>query len=270
MVTRGQLSADEEAAGKIVAQLLGGTHEARDVRGAPDGTHDLDILLADGSRVPLEVTSSRDPEAVEALRRLLFDRNWEAPTLSRHWSLGVPNDKGVRVKPLMTSVVAHLEVLEQHDVEQVSDSRRGGEVPASASPEVTQAARAIFDLGADRATRLDPPKPGETPLVMASLHGGVSASPELLNRAVEACADKKAAKLRAAEGNEKHLFVWLSASGVELALATLPMPDSQPTLPEGIDVVWVATRSPSDAPAGRLWRVRPPGRWEEIGASFGR
>jgi hypothetical protein len=49
---RGKLSADEEAAGKIVALQLGGTHHARDVSGAPDGTHDIGIELPERAGDP--------------------------------------------------------------------------------------------------------------------------------------------------------------------------------------------------------------------------
>lgn len=267
---RGELSAEEDSAGKIVAKHLVGRYEARDVRGAPDATHDLDIVLADGRTVVLEVTSTGDG-SVEELHRLLLGRAWEAPTLRHHWWLGVPDDPQTRVKALMQKIITHLAVLEQHDVEEVGGLRHR-RLPADTAPEVAQAARAIFDLGADRATRLDPPKPGETPLLLPSPHGGVTGSSGLLNEAVERCAEKKAAKLRAADGDERHLFVWLlgSASGVELAMATLPLPSSPPALSAGVDVVWVAT-GPAfpDAPSGRLWRVRPSGRWEKIGASVG-
>jgi hypothetical protein len=55
---RGELSLEEDWAGEIVATYLDGTYEARDVRGAPDATHDLDIVLADGRTIALEVTSA--------------------------------------------------------------------------------------------------------------------------------------------------------------------------------------------------------------------
>ena len=268
---RGELSTEEVLAGRIVAQHLDGTCQARDVRGAPDATHDLDVRLKGGRRIALEVTSAGDPE-VEELRRLLLGRTWEAPSLSRHWWLGVPDDPRIRVKALMREIIKHLDVLERHDVVQVGGGLRHRQLPADTAPAVAEAANAIFDLGAHRATRLDPPKPGETPLLMASLNGGVTGSIDLLNETVEGCAEKKAAKLHAADGDERHLFIWLlgSASGVELAMATLPIPTSPPSLPMGVDVVCVAT-GPAypDAPSGRLWRVCPPGHWEEIGASVG-
>jgi hypothetical protein len=81
---RGKLSADEEAAGSIVARHLGGTALARDVPGAADGTHDIGIKLPDGQEIPLEVTSAGD-QSIEALRREALGRVWEAPALSHHW-----------------------------------------------------------------------------------------------------------------------------------------------------------------------------------------
>jgi hypothetical protein len=45
LMPRGVLSADEKAAGTIIARYVGGTVVPRDVPGAPDGTHDLDITL---------------------------------------------------------------------------------------------------------------------------------------------------------------------------------------------------------------------------------
>jgi hypothetical protein len=129
---------------------------------------------------------------------------------------------------------------------------------------VAEAAGAIFALGADRATRLEPPKTGETPLVMAFVRGGVSGSTAAINEAVEDCAEKKVEKLRAAQGIEKHLFIWIpqAAAGIELAMATLGTPASAPTLPQGIDVVWMAY-GVGVAPR-HLWRVRPPGGWEQL------
>jgi hypothetical protein len=68
--------------------------------------------------------------------------------------------------------VPYLEMLERHDIEQVGGAGRANRgIPADAHPEIVAAARGVFGLGADRATRLGPTKQGETALVMASLHG---------------------------------------------------------------------------------------------------
>jgi len=266
-VPRGELDAYEEVAGQIVARQLGGQEQARDVGGAPPSTHDFDIKLPDGRLIALEVTSAADG-AIEALRNLAFGREWKAPSLGHHWWLGVPNDGSVKVKALMTQVVPHLEVLEQHDIEQVGGGGRSDRrPPGGVDEDVATAARGVFKLGADRATRLDAPKSGETALVMVSLHGGAGSNFDLLNDLVGGCSEAKAKKLAAATGDERHLFIWMrpSVADAELAMATLPPPESTPELPDGINVVWVATGpARQDALFGLLWRLEPPGGWEVI------
>jgi hypothetical protein len=265
---RGALSPEEESAGTIVAQQVGGKLVALDVLGAPDATHDLDVLLPDGRRIALEVTSAGD-EAVEALRREALGRVWEAPTLAHHWWIGLPIDGRIRVRDLMSEVIPHLEVLERHAVERVGGLARADRwSPAEVHQEPAAAAGAVLRLGVSHATRLGPPKPGEAARVMASLHGGAGSNFDAMNDLVSECARKKIDKLMAATGDERHLFVWIrsSASDAELAIATLPPPASPPGLPDGIDAVWVATSGGPDALYARLLRLRPPGAWETIGA----
>jgi len=90
----------------------------------------------------------------------------------------------------------HLEVLEQHSVAQVSTYEQ---LPTGSSPEVVAAAQAIFELGAHRATQLDPPKAGEMAMRFSSLGSGRSGSADSLNGIVEARAAAKVDKLVAAE-----------------------------------------------------------------------
>ena len=263
---RGELSPDEEAAGKIVAQHVGGVPVARDVPGAADGTHDLDIELPDGRRIPLEVTSAGD-EAIESLCREALGRVWEAPALKHHWWIGLPMDGRVRVRQLMSKIVPHLEVLDRHGVNEIGGALRT-KLPADLGDEAADAAKAVLALGVRRATRIDPPKPREAARVLASLGGPAGSNFDLMNDLVAECAQKKVNKLTAAAGAERHLFVWIrnSASDAELAIATLPPPVATPALPAGIDVVWVATAGVVDRPYGKLLRLRPPGAWERISA----
>jgi hypothetical protein len=265
-MTGQQTDIEERAAGAIVAWELEGWWEPRDVPGAPEETHDLDVHIPGDRTVTLEVTSAGD-RALDELRKRIFGEVWEAPSLRHHWWLGWSEQPPPQVKTLKRKIVPHLELLEQNQVAQVSTLEP---LPADASPEVVAAARAIFELHAHRATRLDPPKPGETARLLSSLGSGRTGSADSLNGIVESCAAKKVKKLRAADGDEKHLLIWLRAEAhetVELATATLADPDAPPTLQEGIDVVWVAMGPPDPAaPTLGVLRVRPPTGWEQIRA----
>jgi hypothetical protein len=261
-VPRGELDPEEDAAGQIVAKLLGGAAVARDVPGAAEKTHDLDIELPDGRHIPLEVTAAADGER-EALARLALHTEHKAPTLSKDWWVGLPMDGKLKVKPLIKRVIPLLERFEAHDVMRVDRLPRGG--PAGHEGEATQAIRSLHELGALHAHALGPPKNGEVAQILISLGGGSTSNFGLLNCLVAKCARKKVEKLVAAGGDERHLFVWLrgSASDAHLAMTTLPPPGSVPEIPEGIDVVWLAVGVPGQ-PVSWLWRLRPPDGWEKI------
>jgi len=119
-------------------------------------------------------------------------------------------------------------------------------------------------VGRDR----NEPASGETPLLLFSGHGGVGGNPEQVNALVEERAGAKAEKLLASGADERHLFVWIDSSypDAELGMATMPPPDTSPSLPAGIDVVWAATGGMTNDLFGRLWRLKPPGGWESITA----
>jgi hypothetical protein len=261
-VPRGDLDSDEKAAGEIVAELLGGTAVPRDVRGAAEKTHDLDIELPDGRRFSLEVTAAAD-EALEALAKAALHTKHKAPTLGNDWWVGLPMDGSVKVKPLIKGVIRLLETFEKHGVTTVSRFPRGR--PARDEDETAQAGRALRELGALHAHQLNAPPPGEAAQVVTSLAGSAGSNFESMNDLVAERASKKVEKLIAAGGDERHLFVWLrgSVSDAQLAMTTLPPPDSVPAIPEGIDVVWLAVGVPGQ-PVSWLWRLRPPGGWEEV------
>jgi hypothetical protein len=261
-VPRGELDPEEEAAGEIIAKLLGGTAVPRDVPGADEKTHDIDIEMPDGRRISLEVTSIADGER-EALARLALHTEHKAPTLSQDWWVGLPMDGKLKVKPLMKDLIPLLKTFEAHDVNGVDRFPRGGS--AGHDGEVAQAIRSLHELGALHAHALGPPKPGEVAQILTSLAGGSTSNFGLLNDSVAKCAQRKVEKLIAAGGDERHLFVWLhgSASDAHLAMTTLPPPDSVPYIPEGIDVAWLAVGVPGQS-VSWLWQLRPPGGWEKI------
>ena len=83
----------------------------------------------------------------------------------------------------------------------------------------------------------------------------------MVEREVEA----NVAKLRAAAAHKRHLFVWMNEDATELEMFAQSPPDSAPSLPDGVDVVWAATRG-NCALFERLWRLCPPDGWEAIRA----
>jgi hypothetical protein len=95
---RGSLRSDEADAGAVLAAVLNGTWEARDVLGAPPGTPDLVVHTADGTRVIIEVTS-----VVNGRRRsreqAAYERVWVDPRLSRDWIVVLQDEPSPPLRP---------------------------------------------------------------------------------------------------------------------------------------------------------------------------
>jgi hypothetical protein len=258
------LDAREREAGTIVAERLGGRLVDRD---GAEGAHDFDVVLPDGRNVALEVTSAAD-ESIESLIRAGVTRQHFAPTLTHDWWLGLPYDGSVEVSKVRAKAPRHLAVLEasgRTEVGGILPAHR--RAPANASEHEVRAIEELFSLGVDFARRLGTREAGENAELLVTLHGGSGSDFAALYRLIESRAEAKAPKLIAAGGAERHLFVWMraSASDAELAFATLAPPEVPPDLPQGIDVLWLA--SPATTPGalwGRLWRLQPPGGWELI------
>lgn len=256
---RGELSSEERAAGEIIAEQLGGGHVIpRDVPGAPDRTHELDVET-NGRRIAVEVTAARDSNILSM--HAAASRNWAAPSLGHDWWIGAPGEPALDVKRLMTGLEPHLRALERHKVTQVSGPLGA---PPAASGELGDAIAAIFDLHASRVTLMREVPEGDAALVL-STHNGTVADPETVNELVAERAAVKAPKLLDAQADERHLFVWVDSShaDAELAMFAQPPPATVPEIPKGIDAVWAATGGLGGT-FERLWLLRPPGRWESI------
>jgi hypothetical protein len=89
-------------------------------------------------------------------------------------------------------------------------------------------------------------------------HGSIRDDVDAVNRLAAEHAAKDVKKLLVAHADERHLFIWMDEEDAKLAMDTGPPPSTTPVLPDGIDVVWIATTS------GHLWRLHPPGSWEEL------
>jgi hypothetical protein len=136
--------------------------------------------------------------------------------------------------------------------------------PPARSNEMHDAMLKMFDLGVYALRQWSEPAAGEPGELFPSISEGVGSDAGQLNALVVERAETKVDKLRATDADERHLFVWVDSShpAAEMAFSLLAPPPA-PTIPEGIDVVWLA--EPISWPGGvRIWRLEPPGQWEVI------
>ena len=247
---------DEElVAAELVAGLLDGRPERRDVPGAPPRTHDYDIHLSDGRVVALEITSSATA-TLKSMWAAISKEGWDAPTLRHSWTLILREPSETYepdIKQLRRKAASHLEILEHADVERFSpswDRPRG--------VEVWKALQGLASLGvtdgASWSVEGEPPK-----IVPGSASGVGFGAPYALNRAVEKAVTENLEKLRESGRDELHLFVWLDWTdlGAQYNLMRGRMPDRPPELPSDIGVVWVAPYAIYGAPG-----AQPPWLWK--------
>lgn len=247
---------------------MDGRSVPRDVAGAPDATHDFDVQLADGRTIALEVTSATD-EDVQGLHAAAMTAQHTTSALASDWLVGggqASDGPQVRIRELIDGIIPVLAAYERHGVSDI-DTRvpPRSNLRAPGTPQdVIEATQQQFELGAVVTHRLGPRHSSEAQ-VFISIHGGVAANANQVDGLVGAVARRKADKLAVARADERHLFVWLSAthSDAELAVFSGRPPTAAPSLPAGIDALWLATRL-RDGYAERLWRMRPPGGWEVL------
>jgi hypothetical protein len=249
-----KFSDNERRAAAIVGSILGGTAVEHDVPGAGDAAYDFDVLLV-GKHLALEVTSAANPAVLSTLAAAFGSGGFDAPSLANTWSIGIETTGGgplPRIKDLVKQVVTLLEVFEQNKIERI-DRRL---YPPEAPLEVVNATVKLIDgLGASGAHVW--PVPGD-PKIYFQGHGGFNTDGERLNVLAVTAAESNAAKLLAANVDERHLFLWVTATEpeVEMAMGLGQIPPTPPVLPAGVDVVWAQNET------NDLWRVRPPGDWE--------
>lgn len=252
---------DEELfAATLVAGLLDGRPERRDVPGAPPRTHDYDIYLTDGRVVALEVTSSATP-ALKSMWAAISKDEWDASTLRRSWTLLLrePNEWYVpNIKQLRGKAVACLEILEQADVERFgsSSSLARGDV------DVRNAMFALANLGVTDGASCT--VEGESPRIVFGSASGVGfGDPYALNWVVEKAVIENVGKLRQSGRDALHLFVWLDWTdrGAQYNVMMGRVPDRPPELPADIAAVWVTPHgiyAPGVQPTW-LWKAMSTG-----------
>lgn len=232
------MSPEEWAAARIVQSYEGGAIQVTDCPGAPDGTHDFDLVST--RRIALEVTRSADPRE-RSTRAAIGKRRWRAPELSHNWQVSVwysaETHDVANIAMLHRHLFGLLAVLEAHSVTKVwcdGFCRRSDKA-------VNDAVNQLGSLGVSSILQLGQPSSGDVAAIFVGLCGGFSTGPEVVNASVEQASADNLAKLAAAEADERHLFVWVdySAGAVELAVRLGQLPAS-PNLPEAVDTVWLA------------------------------
>jgi hypothetical protein len=238
-------------ASKILSRVLCGEVVWRDVRGAPSGTHDFDLKLADGKTIAVEVTSFTDENA-QAFWRAVSKKRWRTSELSKSWVLDVCPT--ARVRTLRDQVEQHLRVLEKTSVPEFGSS-------GSSDPTIC----ALRQLGVKRGRSYEWTPPC---IYICSSSGGGSYSPEDLRPAVEGVAwvcDNRQ-KLGRAAGAERHLFIWIDVFAHAVAASLWSMhlrPPGGCCLPPEVNVLWVATPTANDE-VPILWRFDRSGGWQRV------
>jgi hypothetical protein len=165
----------------------------------------------------------------------------------------------------MRGLESLLKILEEHGVTEVDDSSvaPGRDVTGAAA----EATSEILARGITGARSLGPHAPGETAEMLLSSHRGLSSGEGRVNALVAEAAAVNVEKRVASDADERHLFVWIDQDEAELEMFTLPPAPYTPSLPDGIDVVWAATRGKAPGQLfERLWRLRPPAGWAPMRA----
>jgi hypothetical protein len=274
-VTGRAITPEEQRAADAVARVLRATVTPRDIDGAPDMSYDFDLLLTDGRKVALEITAASDQDTLRQHAQA-FKRDWAAPSLQSDWQIGVnrvPGQRPVDLIPVRKLIEPILAIYERFGITEIGAVAMWRPIPPPGShSEVADAMKRMFALGVTMARCHRPANPPGSALVLLSIHGGHGANIEELNQLVEEHAAANIKKLRLANADERHLYVWVNATtpDAELALHIGETPTLIPVLPEGIDTVWVGSwgvTSLGKQGFERLLRVAPKGVWKDLDAS---
>jgi hypothetical protein len=269
-VSRATESREEWEAKWVVSAVLGGLPERR----TPPG-HDYDVRVGDRV-IALEVTRSAPEErsALHAAISRLHERRVDH--ITTHWQLSIPDAKsgykGPDLHPIFDKAPPLLHLLEEHGVWGFGPGHEGQ--TEDAPDEVRTAIETLRDLGLIAGHSVGPLVPKERPLLRVGTRGEadwIDASD--VNHAVEICAAKKVSQLLAAGADERHLFVIVESTDYAASAALtvgMHLPDAPPTLPQGIDTVWVGAWMPRawyGCDISPIWRVIPPGPWTRLQAA---
>jgi hypothetical protein len=248
----------EVTAAAIAASVLGAMAERRDTGGIQ--LRDFDLIFPGGHVEPLEVTRHFDQAATETWK-LLGRAEREAPSLTRSWTLDVPNKRlspSGRARPygggkFPSDVEPALRQLEEAGHERF-DLGLGRRDP-SVAPAIDVLARLGIQFGLSREL----PSGAKGRISAVAAVGGVT-DPNKVAQAIEIEAGDAGnqAKLREPPGpRRRHLFVPFDpSSGSAYNAVDRGMLGRIPDLPDPITTAWVFVRN-------RVFVTTPPEGWQE-------
>ena len=174
-------------------------------------------------------------------------------------------DPGAHVGTIAGKAPALLAVLERHDVARFDPAYK-----PSRPGDLFGAVRQLRDIGVLGGSSCGPPAPGMHAYIGVGTIGvGGVLDGSAVTDAVEQAGNDNIAKLAKTGADERHLFIWADRSdhATEGTLALGRLPTKPPSLPVGIDVVWVAAWAPRVAYhcyASTLWRATPASGWQTL------
>lgn len=201
----------------------------------------------------------------------MHGKTWEAPDLTQDWAISIEQGPALNIKQLVESVRPILALLEGRGRKEIhlsgDPSYRRLHANDPSDPEAS-AEQALWDVGVKSVVAWGPRRsdPAHLPFIV---RGGAGGDSGRMNQLVTREAIANVEKLNAADGDERHLFIWLNPSemAAEMAFSLTPPPDETPQLPAGIDVVWLAGRgTPGHGAIGlsRLLRLAKGRSWEVL------
>ncbi|HZP14949.1 MAG TPA: hypothetical protein VFA96_03930 [Nocardioides sp.] len=270
---------DEEAdAAALLAAYLDGVVHRRDPGGGAEQRHDFDLQLRDGRTIAIEVTRHTVAEYLRTLAAV-DARDWYFPSLSNNWVVDMSGPYNVRA--LHNQIAQPLTALEAAGFEQLllrqalfdatladdelDDDERSARAKLAAAG-AWGAAESLYNMGVRSVCRIGAADesggliiPSDAPRAGAT---GASVVVDLVEYHA-ALADNAAKLARAAQADERHLFVWVESSQDQAVAAFgFPLlPERPPLLPDDIDAVWVVTAFDQ----AHIWQYHRDDGWRDLG-----
>ena len=230
---------NEAVAARVLAEMLDGTPTRRDVQCGPDsdGIHDYDICLSDGRIVALEITQEADSESRQQTD-YIQKHQLTIKDLQYGWSVEL--DHRCNARPAYQSMSEVLGRLEELGIPYLSVFGCKRPVPF---------VEKLKQLGIRSVRRNGGSVDHGEVRIVPHLGPGWRSHSDAMREVVDSALRRKAEKLRRANADERHLWIWIDFTLDPILLSELYLVDflpfAVPSMSEGrigerVDVVWVA------------------------------